>query len=140
MNKTNSFYNHARYQITCTMMHILSVKPCDTRRYVCPFYRTAHHMKWLQLLTPTLNITNCHIYMSTAVPADAQCYVTQWYHNTPEGCPEQKGCITAEYFKSYPLHLGKCKRNDFISQDYEAADLCVTRNKYFWYCCWYWYY
>jgi len=36
-------------------------------------------------LAPTQNITICHMYMSTVVPADAQCYVTQCYHYTPEG-------------------------------------------------------
>ena len=34
---------------------------------------------------PTQNTTNCHIYMSTAVPADALCYVIQCHHYTPKG-------------------------------------------------------
>jgi len=84
MKKINSFSNHARYRIICTMMHILTVKPCVTPQCICPFYTPAHHMNWLQLLTPTLNITNCHMYMSTVVPADAQCYVTQCHQYTPE--------------------------------------------------------
>jgi len=84
MNKFSSFYNHAWYQITCTMMYILSVKPCDTPRCVCLFYRPAHHRNWLQLLTPTLNITYCHLYMSKVVPADLLCYVTHCLQCTTE--------------------------------------------------------
>jgi len=45
--------------------------------------------------------------MSTAVPADAQCYVTQCYHYTPDGYPEQEDCITSVSFQIYPLNMGK---------------------------------
>ena len=76
--------------------------------------------------------------MSTAVPADAQCYVTQCYHYTPEGAPEQEGCITSIYFQRYPIHLGKCQKQlHYITQDYKAADLCITRKEGLLYCCWY---
>jgi len=67
------------------------------------------------------------MYMSTAVPADAQCYVTQCYYYTPVSYPEQEGCITSAYFQRYPLHLENVKKLYLIAQDYKAADLCITR-------------
>jgi len=62
---TKAIHSITMYGIKSTT--ILSVKPRDTQKCVCLFYRPAHHMNWLQLLTPTLNITNCHMYMSTVV-------------------------------------------------------------------------
>ena len=74
----------ARYPVTCTKTYILTVKPCDTPKYVCSFYRPSHHTKWLQLLAPSLNITNCDMYMSTALTVDTLCYVTQCYYYIPD--------------------------------------------------------
>jgi len=47
------------------------------------------------------------MYMSTVVPADAQCYVTECHHCTPEYLFEQEDCITSVYFQSYTIQLGK---------------------------------
>jgi len=63
----------------------LPTKTCEAPRCVCSLYRPAHHTNCLQLLTPTLNIANCHMYMCTAVPAEIQCYIKQWYQHTSEG-------------------------------------------------------
>jgi hypothetical protein len=52
-------------------------------------------------------------HMSTAVPADAQCYVTQCYHYTADGYPEQEGCITSVNLQSYPIKLGKYQNKLF---------------------------
>jgi hypothetical protein len=60
--------------------------------------------------------------MSTAVLADALCYVKHCYHYTPEGCPEQQDCITSLYIQSYQLNLGTCQKNYFLTQDYKAAE------------------
>jgi len=65
----------------------LPAKTCEAPKCVCPFYTPAHQRNCLQLLTPTLNIANCHTYMSTVIPAEVQCYITQWYHYTREGLP-----------------------------------------------------
>ena len=48
--------------------------------------------------------------MSTAVPADAQCYVTECHHYTPGGYCQQQVCIISVNFQSYPLHVGKNKK------------------------------
>ena len=77
----------AQYPITCSKSHTLPAKNCESPRCVCTFYRPAHHMNWTQVLTPTLNITKYHMYMSTVVPAEVKCYITQWYCCTPEGIP-----------------------------------------------------
>ena len=89
------FTTSAPYPVTCynqctisNHMYLdsyLPTKTCEAPRCVSSLYRPAHHMNWLQVLTPTVNTANCHMYMSTAVPADAQRYVTQWYQHTPEG-------------------------------------------------------
>jgi hypothetical protein len=52
-------------------------------------------------------------YMSTAVPADAPCYFKHCYHYTADGYPEQQDCITAVYFQSYPIPLGKYNKKLF---------------------------
>ena len=49
--------------------------------------------------------------MPKAVPADAQCHVTHCHHYTPVGYPQQQDCITAVNFLSYPLQVGKNKKN-----------------------------
>ena len=65
--------------------------------------------------------------MPTVVPTDAPCYVTQCYRYTPDGYPQQEGCITSVYFQSNPAHLGKMSTKFyFLTQDYEAADLRIT--------------
>jgi hypothetical protein len=83
LDKTNinqiHFTTSAQYPITSTEMHTYVRGPVKLHRCACPVYRPAHHRNWLQLLTPTLNTANCHMYMSTAVPAEVQCYITQWY-------------------------------------------------------------
>jgi hypothetical protein len=80
----NSFHNLCIISNHMYLDAHLPAKTCEDPRCVCPFYRPAHHTKWLQLLTPTLNIASCHMYVSTVIPADIQCYITQWYHYTPE--------------------------------------------------------
>jgi len=79
------FTTSAQYPITCSKLHTLPAKNCEAPRCVCTFYRPAHHMNWPQVLTPTLNITKYHMYMSTVVPAEVKCYITRWYCCTPEG-------------------------------------------------------
>jgi hypothetical protein len=49
--------------------------------------------------------------MSTAVPADTQCYVTQCHQYTPDGYPQHQDCITSVYFQSYPLYVGNNKKS-----------------------------
>jgi len=82
------------------------------------------------LFAHPINIS-CRIYsyLATAVPADEPCYVTQCYQYTPDGYPEQDGCITSVYFQRYSLYLGKSQNIFFITQDYAAADLCITGKK-----------
>ena len=95
-------------------MHTLPVKTREAARCVCSLYRTAHHMNWLQLLTPTLNITNCHMYMSTVVPAGVQCYITQWYRYTPEGI----SWIETEYCDFILPKLSVCKQMEHVITPY----------------------
>ena len=47
-----------------------------------------------------------HVHVHSC-PADAQCYVTQFYQYTSDGYPQQRDCITSVYFQNYPIHLGK---------------------------------
>ena len=63
----------------------LPAKTCEAPKCVCSLYTPAHQTNWLQLLTPTLNIASSHMYVSTVIPAEVQCYITQWYHYKPEG-------------------------------------------------------
>jgi len=97
--------------MNCVQSHVLNVhltvKTSEAPRCVCSVYTPAHHMYWLQLLTPTLNIASCHMHMSTVTPAVVQCYVTQCYHCIADGYPQQEDCIIYVYFQSYPIHLGK---------------------------------
>jgi len=55
------------------------------------FYKPAHHLKCVQLLSSTANIFMYLLYMSTSVTADALCYVTQCYHCTPESLSSAGG-------------------------------------------------
>ena len=121
MNKFSSFYNYALYQITCTMMYILSVKPCDTPRYVFLFYRPAHHRNWLQLLTPTLNITNCHMYMSKVLPAGALCYVTQ--------CHQCALCYVTQCLQCALCYVTQCHQcaQCYVTQCLQCAQCYVTQ-------------
>jgi len=52
--------------------------------------------------------------------------------------PKQQHCIISVYFHIYPLHIDKVIKIYSITQDYKAADLCITRKKVVLYCCW-WY-
>ena len=79
--------------------------------------------------------------MSTAVPADEPCYVTQCYHCTPDGYSKQQECIACVYFQSYPLHLGKYKKKLFQNSRLRSSRfMCNKKESLLYCCCWYcWY-
>jgi len=56
-------------------MYIITGKPQHS--LVSIIYAPALKKTDCVCLTPTQNITKCHMYMSTVVHADTQCYVTQ---------------------------------------------------------------
>ena len=47
------------------------------------------------------------------------------------------GGLYSVYFQSYKLIWENVKKNYFMTQDYVAANLCITRKKGLLYCCWY---
>jgi hypothetical protein len=118
------FTTSAQYPITCTEMHTYLRGPVKPHRCACSLYRPAHHRNWLQLLTPILNTANCHMYMSTAAPAEVQCYITQWYHYTPEGIHWIETwwyvCILTKLFV---ILQPKSNKPYFTTQDYATRGL-----------------
>jgi len=70
----------------------------------------------------------CHMYLSKIVRADAQCYVTQFHIYTPECLSWKEGLYYFCILLKLSFISGRMIKNCFITQDYEAADLCITRN------------
>jgi hypothetical protein len=69
--------------------------------------------------------------MSTAVPADEPCYVTQWYHYTPDGYSKQQDRIASVYFQSYPLHLGKYTKKLFHNSRLRSSRFMYNKKERF---------
>ena len=68
-------------------------------------------------------------YMSTTLPADAQCYVTQCHQHTPDGHPQHQDCITSVYFQSFPSNLGKYKRKVFHNSRLQSSRFMCNKKE-----------
>ena len=59
------------------------MKTREAPRYVYSFYRPPHEQTALADTHTEHN--QCHMYITTVVPADAPCYVTHYYRCAPDG-------------------------------------------------------
>ena len=84
VNKSNSIYNHAWYQITCNMMKILSLKPCDTWKCLSVLQTSTPHQLTAVADTHTEHSQLPHIHVNSCTYRCTQCYVTQCQQYTPE--------------------------------------------------------
>jgi hypothetical protein len=89
-----------------------------------------------------LHLTNCFLfahpnniscrlysYMSTVVPADVPCCVKQCHHYTPDGYSQHQDCITSVYFQSYPVPLGKYKKNLFHISSLQSSRFMYNKKE-----------
>ena len=109
--------------------------PQDVSVHSTDQHTTRNDCSWL---APTLNITNCHMYMCKVVPADAQCYVTQCHHCTPEGLSSTGGLYYFCILLQLSITSGQSPKKLF--HKIMLQKVLYNKTGLLYCCCWYcWY-
>ena len=127
--------NHLYYDA-----HFISEALCHTKICLSVLQTSTPHQLTAVADTHTEHNQLPHVHVhSCTCRCTVLCYTVSPYIYTRRNILNSR-TVLFMYISKVIQHIWAYdKKFYFITQDYEAVDLCITRNKYFLYCCWYYY-